>query len=73
MKGQKALFILRSILMLVLGWNLFGQKSQDRVYVMERVCRKCHPLNGDRNQFNIGTIESNEKSKRSQFLCKWHP
>ena len=32
--------------------SLFSQQTQDYIYVGEKVCRQCHHLNGNRNQFN---------------------
>lgn len=40
------------IFFVVAGVALTFQAPEDRVYVGEQVCRQCHHLNGDRDQFN---------------------
>ncbi|UCH61997.1 MAG: beta-propeller fold lactonase family protein [Fidelibacterota bacterium] len=52
MKRQAKTLLLTAIFTVAGGWMLFGQQAKDRVYVGERVCRQCHHLSGNRNQFN---------------------
>jgi len=49
-KNKSLLTIILPIFyILISGYNLY---SQDRVYVGEKVCRKCHHLQGNRDQYN---------------------
>ncbi len=55
------LFLLISIT-LTSGWNLFGQKSKDRIYLGEKACRPCHHLAGKRDQFNPWWLAKHSKA-----------
>jgi YVTN family beta-propeller protein len=44
-----------------------SKKSQDRIYVGEKVCRKCHHLQGNRNQYNPWRASKHAKAYVSLF------
>jgi len=44
-----------------------SQKSQDRVYVGEKVCRSCHHLQGNRNQYNPWRMSKHANAYSSLF------
>lgn len=56
------IFILPCMLIVGLGWSLFGQKTQYRIYVGEKVCRNCHHLQGSRNQFNLWRLSKHSNA-----------
>ncbi len=50
------------ILVGVAGWASIDQGTQERVYVGEQVCRQCHHMAGDRDQFNAWRLTKHAKA-----------
>jgi YVTN family beta-propeller protein len=73
MKRYLILLFLPGIFSLTMVWNLFGQKTQDRVYVGEKVCRNCHHLQGNRNQFNPWRLSKHANAYASLFKPEAKP
>jgi len=46
----------------IAGWASIDRVVQDRVYVGERVCRQCHHMSGDRDQFNAWRLTKHAKA-----------
>ncbi|UCD25545.1 MAG: beta-propeller fold lactonase family protein, partial [Gemmatimonadota bacterium] len=44
------------------GWSSLDQGAQERVYVGEQVCRECHHMAGDRDQFNTWRLAKHSKA-----------
>ncbi|NIM51071.1 MAG: beta-propeller fold lactonase family protein [Gemmatimonadales bacterium] len=62
MKRHVAVLLLPIITTGIAGWASIGQGPGDRVYVGERVCRQCHHLAGDRDQFNPWRLSKHAKA-----------
>jgi YVTN family beta-propeller protein len=62
MKGHAGLLFLPFILTGFVGLVSVDQQSRDRVYVGEKVCRECHHLSGDRDQFSKWRLTKHAKA-----------
>jgi YVTN family beta-propeller protein len=67
MKRIAIVSVLPAIFILVIAWNVFGQKSHERIYVGEKVCRNCHHLKGKRNQFNPWRLSKHAEAYSALF------
>jgi YVTN family beta-propeller protein len=47
--------------------NPFAQKSPDLFYLGEKVCRECHHLSGNRDQFNAWRLSKHSRSYAALF------
>ncbi len=61
MKRSAVLLLLPGIVLLFLSLHTFGAKNKDRIYVGEKVCRQCHHLSGERNQFTPWRLSAHAK------------
>ena len=62
MNRYRIIFILFFSFLLLTEKVLFSQQTQDYIYVGEKVCRQCHHLNGNRNQFNQWRLTHHAKA-----------
>ncbi|MEJ2238706.1 MAG: cytochrome c family protein, partial [Gemmatimonadales bacterium] len=44
------------------GWSSIDQGTPERVYVGEKVCRQCHHMAGDRDQFNAWRLTKHARA-----------
>ncbi len=62
LNGHVGLISLPLIMTGFLGWAVVEQQRRERLYVGEKVCRQCHHLSGDRNQFNPWQLAKHSKA-----------
>ncbi len=55
------------------GWTSIGQQAQEPVYVGERVCRQCHHMAGDRDQFNAWRLTKHARAYAALSLPEAKP
>jgi len=65
---HKSILILL-LLLLICGKNqIFGQSGNDQYYVGESECRKCHHINGNRNQYNNWRLSKHADAYTALFM-----
>jgi len=64
MNNKRVFWILILVSQFLMVNSLF---TQDRIYVGEKVCRKCHHLQGNRNQYNPWRMSKHSRAYTSLF------
>ena len=67
MMSRFNLFSIICIIGLLYSGNLAAQKMPELIYLGEKVCRECHHLNGNRDQFNAWRLSKHSKSYAALF------
>ena len=54
-------------------WLMFAQRKRESIYVGEKVCRQCHHLAGNRDQFNPWRLSQHADAYAALFKSEAKP